>query len=187
MSRPLLRAAAAACLVAAACGPRSLSVKSAPFPAGKPVFVSAAGAPVRELPPAPEPVRLVLLDFPWCSACTDAWGAVRAASRSVPAGKVRVYRVVFDRERLFEGTKIREVPPLRPTPPPDAGAFPVTTVTAVPRAFLEEYRVEQVPVLLLLDARGRIGKRWSGFSPAMPAEIAAEVNRLLAAPLPPGT
>ena len=182
-----MRAAAAACLLAAACGPRGLSVRSAPFPAGVPVFLAEDGAPERGLPSGPEPARLVFLDFPWCAACPEIWDAVRAASREVPAGRVRVFRILFDRERLFDGAKSREVPPLRATAPVDAGSFPVTTLTAIPKAFFAEYRVEQVPVLLLLDGSGRIERRWNGYSPAMPGDVAAAVNRLSDAPRPPGT
>ena len=114
-----------------------------------------------------------------------AWNAVRAASGSVPEGSARVYRVLFDRERHFAGKREREVPPLRPAPPVDAGTFPVTTVTAVPSAFREEYRIEQVPVLFLLDREGRVAGRWSGAFPALADEIAREINRLLAADRPP--
>lgn len=180
-------AAVAACLLAAACGPKSLSVKALPFPSDKPVFVGVDGTPARELPAGGEPLRLVVLDFPWCSACAEAWKAVGVASRSVPAGTVRVYRIVFDRERLFEGSREREVPPLRPAPPANAGAFPVTTLTAIPSAFRQQYRVEEAPVLLLLDRGGRVAARWSGSFPALAAGIAGEINRLLAADRRPGT
>jgi hypothetical protein len=173
-------------LLCGACGPRSLSVRSVPFPTEKPVFVDAAGAALRHLPDDPEPVRLVLLDFPWCTPCAEAWAALQEASRSVPPGSARIYRVLFDRERLLTGAGERDAPPLRPVPAADAGTFPVTTLTAFPDAFRGTFRVEDAPVLLLLDGNGRIIRRWTGYSPSLAAAVAAAVTSLSSSFPPPG-
>jgi hypothetical protein len=172
-------------LLYAACGPRSLSVRSVPFPSEKPVFVDAAGAELRRLPDDPEPARLVLLDFPWCNPGAETWTALREASRTVPPGSARVYRILFDRERLLTGARERDAPPLRAVPAADAGALPVTTLTAVPGAFRDAFRVEEAPVLLLLDRDGRIVRRWIGYSPSLAAAVASAVTGLSSSfPLP---
>jgi hypothetical protein len=147
------------------------------------------------LPEAPEPVRFVLLDFPWCPACTDTWKALQTASAQVPPGSARIYRVLFEGETALTATSRREVPPLHPPPGKDAGGagesggFPVTTLTALPEPFGKEFRVSQVPVLLLLAPDGTVARRWVGYSPGMAAEVAGEIrNRSRApSPLPPGT
>lgn len=185
----------AALLLPAACGPKAVKVGSRPFPAGRPVFLDASGKPVAALPEAPEPVRLVLLDFPWCPACTDTWKALRTASAQVPPGSARIYRVLFEGETALTATSRREVPPLHPPPGKDAGeagetgGFPVTTLTALPEPFGKEFRVSQVPVLLLLAPDGTVARRWVGYSPGMAAEVAGEIRSRSRAPspLPPGT
>lgn len=186
--RALLRAAAIAGLLAApfvaGCGPKGIATGTVPFPAEKPVFVDDAGAPIRNLPDSPEPIRLVLLDFVWCPPCADTWKAIREASKEIPAGSVRVYRVLFDRERLMAAGGIAEVAPLHPVPPPDAGSLPVTTVSALPRPFRDQFRVEQVPVLLLLDRDGHVVKRWTGSFPSLPGAIVSEIKSLEVTPRP---
>ncbi len=171
----------------AACSPRSFSVGSVPFPGEVPVFVDNTGQASAGLPESPEPLRLVLLDFTWCPPCADAWRAIREASREIPGGSVRVYRVLFDRERLLGPEGTTEVAPLRPAPAPDAGAFPVTTVVALTRPFRENFRPEQAPVLLLTDRRGNVLKRWTGYSPSLSAAIVSEIRRISIGPLPPET
>jgi len=188
-SAPLLLLAAL--LPLAACGPKAVKVGSRPFPADRPVFVDASGKPLAALPEAAEPVRLVLLDFPWCPACAETWKALRRASEQVPPGSARVYRVLFDRETALTATARREVPPLRPSPIPgaggdgSAGGFPVTVLTALPGPFGEEFRVSQAPVLLLLDPGGTVARRWVGYSPGMDTEVAGEVRNRTRAPSPP--
>lgn len=179
-------AGAAVLLLCASCGPKSFSVNAVPFPAEKPVFLDEGGAAVQTLPAASEPVRIVFLDFPWCAPCTDAWNAVSRASASFPPGSVRLYRILFDRERIFAKEGASDVPPLRGAPPREAAGLPVTTLSAIPAAFREEFRVEQVPVLFIMDASGRVVRRWNGFSPALSSSLAAEVTRLSTSPLPPG-
>lgn len=181
LAPPLLLAAL---LLLAACGPKAVTVGSRPFPAARPVFVDESGNSVAALPVAAEPVRLVLLDFPWCPACGDTWKALQQASEQVPPGSARVYRVLFDRETALGAEARQEVPPLQRQPVPGAGGtegFPVTVLTALPGPFGEEFRVTQVPVLLLLDAKGTVARRWIGYSPGMAVEVAGEVrNRSLA-------
>ncbi|MBI5419269.1 MAG: thioredoxin family protein [Deltaproteobacteria bacterium] len=178
----MVRAAAIVGLVAAflfaGCGPKSIATGSVPFPAENPVFVDDTGKAIRGLPESPEPIRLVLLDFVWCPPCAEAWKAIREASREIPAGSVRVYRVLFDRERLLAGGGTAEVAPLRPVPPPDAGSLPVTTVTALPRPFRERFGVEQVPILLLMHRNGQVVKRWTGSFPSLPGAIVSEIKSL---------
>lgn len=168
-----------------ACSPASFSVGSVPFPANVPVFVDNTGKAIAGLPESPEPLRLVLLDFTWCPPCADAWNAIRAASREIPGGSVRVYRVLFDRERLLGPEGSTEVAPLRPAPAPDAGAFPVTTVVALTRPFRDTFGPELAPVLLLTDRRGNVQKRWIGYSPSLSAAIVSEIRRFPNGPLPP--
>jgi len=176
----------AALLLFSACGPKAVKVGSRPFPAGRPVFVDASGKPLAALPDAAEPVRLVLLDFPWCPACAETWKALQRASEQAPPGSARVYRVLFDRETALTAAARKEVPPLQPQPAPGtAGGFPVTALTALPGPFGEEFRVSQAPVLLLLDADGTVARRWIGYSPGMAAEVAGEVRTRSPAPSPP--
>src|SRR5512139_1280999 len=190
---PLRRAPApplllATLLLLAACGQKAVDVGSRPFPAARPVFVDASGKSLAALPESPEPVRLVLLDYPWCPACAETWKALRLASEQARPGSARVYRVLFDRETALRATGREEVPPLQPQPIPGAGGpegFPVTVLTALPGPFGEEFRVSQAPVLLLLDRDGTVARRWVGYSPGMAAEVAGEVRNRSQAPSPP--
>ena len=112
-----------------------------------------------------------------------------------PAGTVRVYRVLFDRETMLSPAGRREVSPMRPAPlpegddPEESGELKITTLTALPDGFRKEYRVSQGPVLLLLDAEGKVEKRWIGFSTGMSRELSSELRKRSPAPspLPPGT
>jgi hypothetical protein len=184
-------AAAAAGLLAvifcAACGAKFFSVGSVPFPAPKPVFVDDRGQPQSGFPESSETFRLIFLDYVWCPPCADAWKAVREASRDIPAGTLRVYRVLFDRERLLgrEGTSV--VAPLRPASLADAGTLPVTTVLALPGPFRERYGPEQAPLLLLTDRGGKVLKKWTGASPSLSAAIVSEIKRLSSSPPLPET
>lgn len=155
---------------------------SVPFPAPKPVFFDNTGQASAGLPESPEPWRLVLLDFPWCPPCAETWKAIREASRGIPEGSVRVYRVLFDRERLLRREGTAEIAPLRPTPPPDAGTFPVTTVVALTHPFRKEYGPSLVPILLLTERGGKVLKRWTGYSPSLSANIVSEIKRLSSVP-----
>ncbi|MDA8121952.1 MAG: hypothetical protein M0Z38_05220 [Deltaproteobacteria bacterium] len=158
-----------------------------PFPAPKPVFVDDAGQAISGLPESPEPLRLVLLDFTWCPPCAEVWRAIREASREIPEASVHVYRVLFDRERLLGRKETVETAPLRPTPPPDAGTFTVTTVVALTDPFRKEYGPELAPVLILTDRGGKVLRRWTGYSHSLSADIVSEVRRLSSVPRSPGT
>lgn len=176
-------AAAGIAVFAAGCGGRRLAAGTVPFPAGAPVFIDGDGRPLRNLPAAPEPLRLVVLDFPWCPPCAEAWKAVRAAAGTLPPESLRVYRILFDRERFFTRDGVSVVPPLRPAsrdePPDDSSpALAVTTLTAVPDAFWKEYQVAQAPLILLLSGSGTVARRWTGFSPSLSASLAEEFRRL---------
>lgn len=182
-------------LLASGCGPKAITVGSRPFPAEHPVFHDASGKALEALPAAEESIRVVFLEFPWCPVCADVWRAMRAAVKPFPQGTVRVYRVLFDRETVLSPAGRREVPPLRPTPlpeddgPEDPGVLKVTTLTAIPKEFHKEFRVSQGPVLLLLDAEGKVEKRWIGFSAGMSRELSTEIRKRsrVLSPLPPGT
>ncbi len=182
-------AAAALLLAAAGCGGRRLAAGTAPFPAGKPVFTDAEGRALTALPPSAEPVKLVVFDFPWCPPCAQAWKAVRAASGALAPGTLRVYRILFDRERYFTRDGVSVVPPLRPVPAPEppGPATPgpaVTTLTALPDAFRKEYELEQAPVILLLAPGGKVARRWTGYSPALSTSLEAELRRAAATAQP---
>lgn len=177
----------------AGCGAKSITVGSTPFPAEKPVFVDEAGKETAALPPSPESLRLVFFDSPWCPQCAEAWTAMRSASETFPPGSVRVYRILFDRERIYAKGESRETSPLHPllekkpeNVPSDAGRLPVTILTALPGPFRDQYRVGQVPLLLLLDESGRVEKRWIGYSPSLGDQLAQEVRRRTNTPLPAG-
>ena len=182
-------------LLTAGCGPKAITVGSRPFPAAHPVFTDASGKALEALPAFDEPVGLVFLEFPWCPACTDVWKAVRFAAAPFPTATVRVYRILFDRETLLSSSGRREVPPLLATPlprgdgPEDHGALKVTTLTALPVEFRKEFRVSQGPVLLLLDAEGRVERRWIGFQGGMSRELSSEIRKRsrVLSPRPPGT
>ncbi len=110
---------------------------------------------------------------------------------------MRVYRVLFDRETVLSPAGRKEVPPLHPSPPPegggtedeDASPLEITTLTALPAAFREEFRVSHGPVLLLLDAEGTVEMRWIGFSEGISRELSLEIRKRSPAfsPRPPGT
>ena len=182
-------------LLVAGCGPKAIAVGSRPFPAKHPVFSDASGKALEALPPDGGTIRLVFLEFPWCPACADVWRAVRTAAAPFPPGTVRIYRVLFDRETVLSPAGRREVPPLHPAPlpggdaPEDPGALEVTTLTALPGEFRKEFRVSQGPLLLLLDAEGKVERRWIGFSAGMSGELSSEFRKrsLLLSPRPPGT
>lgn len=182
-------------LLLAGCGPKAITVGSRPFPSEHPVFSDASGKDLAALPAADGTIRLVFLEFPWCPACADVWRAMRTAAAPFPPGTVRIYRVLFDRETVLSPAGRQEVPPLHPAPlpegdaPEDPGALKVTTLTAIPAEFRKEFRVSYGPLLLLLDAGGKVERRWIGFSVGMPGELASEIrkrSRVLSLP-PPGT
>ena len=176
-------AAAALTVLAAGCGGRILAAGTVPFPSEKPVFIDGDGRPLRSLPASNEPLKIAVLDFPWCPPCADAWKAVRSAAAAFPPGSLRVYRILFDRERRFARDGVSEAPPFRPVAPAapaDAASpgFAVTTLTAVPDAFRREYEVAQAPVILLLSGSGTVIRRWTGYSASLSASIAAEIRRV---------
>ena len=169
----------------AGCGAKALSVGSVPFPAEKPVFVSETGEETASLPRFPEPLRLVFLDSPWCPQCGEAWEAIKTAASAFPPGSVRVSRIRFDRERIYEREGSREAAPFRPEAAPGItderpgpAPFPVTTLRALPGPFQKQFRVSQTPVLLLLDQYGTVAKRWTGASPSLAESLAEEVRRI---------
>ncbi len=188
-------AAVAAAVAAAGCGPAAITVGSRPFPARHPVFSDASGNALESLPPAAGRIRIVFLDFPWCPACADVRRAVRLAAKPFPAGTVRVYRILFDRETSLSAAGPREVPPFRTPPSPDGddpgepGSLEITTLTALPGPFRKEFHVSHGPVLLLLDDAGNVEKRWIGFSTGMSGELSSEFRKrsLSPSPRPPGT
>jgi hypothetical protein len=191
----LFAALVAGLLLTTGCGPKAITVGSRPFPSRHPVFSDNTGKPLERLPEAVGTVRFVFLEFPWCPPCADVWKALRTAAAPFPPRTVRVYRVLFDRETVLSPAGRQEVPPLHPSPLPeggaseDRGALQVTTLSALPGAFRKEFRVSNVPVLLLLDAGGTVARRWIGFSTGMSGELSSEIrNRSLdLSPLPPGT
>jgi hypothetical protein len=182
-------------LLMAGCGPKAITVGSRPFPAKHAVFTDASGKALEALPEDEGTIRLVFLEFPWCPPCADVWKAMRAAAAPFPPGTVRIYRVLFDREKVLSPAGRQEVPPLYPAPlpesdaPGDPGALKVTTLTALPGEFHREYRVSNGPVLLLLDAEGTVERRWIGFSAGMSRELSSEIRKrsLVLSPRPPGT
>jgi len=190
-----LGALIAGLLLMAGCGPKAITVGSQPFPAERPVFSDASGKTLAALPADDGAIRLVFLEFPWCPACADVWKAMRVAANPFPPGTVRVYRVLFDRETVLSPAGRREVPPLLPASLPEgdaaegSGALTVTTLTALPGEFRKEFRVSDGPVLLLLDAKGTVERRWVGFSPGMSGELSSEIRERsrVPSPHPPGT
>ncbi len=183
---------AAALVLIGGCGAKSISVGSVPFPAENKVFRNEAGEETTGLPPSSRPVRLVFLDSPWCPQCDKAWNALGSAASMFPPGTVHVYRILFDRERTYSPDGIRESSPFHPTPTPGTTADPfkaalleVTTLTALSRPFQKEFRVTQVPILLLLNENGRVEKRWTGYSPSLRDSLAEEVRRKTGPPLSP--
>ena len=190
-----LAALIAVLLLLAGCGPKSITVGTRPFPAAHPVFSDSSGKALDALPPADGRIRLVFLEFPWCPACLDVWRAIRIAAKPFPQGTVRVYRVLFDRETVLSPAGRKEVPPLYPPPLPEGddpegtAALEITTLTALPAAFHEEFRVSHGPVLLLLDAEGTVEMRWIGFSVGISRELSREIRKRfpVVSPRPPGT
>ncbi|RJP25304.1 MAG: hypothetical protein C4529_01625 [Deltaproteobacteria bacterium] len=189
-----LPAAVLAALLLSACGPKAITVGSRPFASERALFVDISGRELAALPAAAEPVRLVMMDFPWCPACGDAWKSIREGTLAVPRGTVRIYRILFDREMLYFAGGTRESPPLSTSPPPGfegpggTGSSRVTTLTALPGAFRKEYRFTQGPVLLLLAADGTVARKWTGYSTSLTEELVSELRTRSPAPspLPPG-
>ena len=120
---------------------------------------------------------------------------MRTAAAPFPPGTVRVYRVLFDRETVLSPAGRQEVPPLRPAPlpegdgPGDLSPLMITTLTALSGKFHEEFRVSQGPVVLLLNAEGKVERRWIGFSVGMSRELSSEIRKrsVVLSPRPPGT
>ncbi|HEY5996810.1 MAG TPA: hypothetical protein VIU29_07295 [Candidatus Deferrimicrobiaceae bacterium] len=170
-------ACVAAAFIGAACSGRRMLEGETPFPAKGAVMVDEAGNRLADLPPSAEPLRIIVLDFPWCPPCSDAWEALDKASKSVRGGRIRVFRILFDREKFDTAGGSAEASPLHPAPARPSTAFPVTTLTAMPAAFRERYKIEQAPVLLLADSRGRVLKRWVGYTPNLADSIRDELAR----------
>jgi len=175
----------------AGCGAKSISVGSIPFPAETPVLLTEDGEKTAGLPRSSEPIRLVFLDSPWCPQCIEAWDALGSAASTFPPGSVHIYRILFDRERIYERGGNREAAPLDQPARQGAtvfsspGSFPaVTTLTALPEPFRDQFRVGQVPVILLLDGTGRVENRWTGYSPSMRDQLADAVRRRTGSPPP---
>ena len=173
------------------CGAKSISVGSIPFPAKEPVFLTGDGEKTAELPWTYEPIRLVFLDSPWCPYCVDAWGALVSAASTSPAGSVHIYRILFDRERIFTQEGNREVAPLDGSAGPGTTDFPslaalpaVTTLTALPGPFRDQFKIDHLPVILLLDDTGEVGMRWTGYSPSMRDQLADAIRRRTESPPP---
>ena len=189
--RRIVFAALIAALPVCGCGPKAITVGSRPFPAEKTVFTDASGKAVSDLPDFGEPFRLVLIDSPWCPPCADAWKSVRGALETAPPGSVRVYRILFDREISIAASGKKETAPMRPVPPPwpgfreDAGDLKVTTLTAVPEVFREEFRVNQAPMLLLIDREGTVARRWIGYSTNLGEDLSSELKTRDLAPSSP--
>ena len=146
-------ACVAAAFIGAACSGRRMLEGETPFPAKGAVMVDEAGNRLADLPPSAEPLRIIVLDFPWCPPCSDAWEALDKASKSAQGSRIRVFRILFDREKFDTAGGSAEASPLHPAPARPSLAFPVTTLTAMPAAFRERYKVEQVAVT---HAAGRI-------------------------------
>lgn len=177
----------------AGCGAKSISVGSVPFPAKKQVFLTSAGEKTAGLPPSSEPVRLLFFDAPWCPQCAAVWDALRSASSTFPPGSVRIYRILFDREKYYAREGQRDVAPLDLSGSPEATHLPsssemppVTTLTVLPEPFHGQYQVDHVPLLLLLDEGGTVEERWTGDSPALRDQIAEAVRQRRISPLPTG-
>lgn len=181
--RRIVFAALVAALPLFGCGPKAITVGSRPFPAERAVFTDASGKHLSDLPDSVEPLRLALIDFPWCPPCADAWRSVRPALGEAPPGTVGAYRILFDREVSIAALERTETSPLRPVPPP----WPeVTTLTAIPGAFLESFRVNRAPMLLLIDRDGKVVRRWVGYSTNLGEELSAELRKpVLHAPSSP--
>ena len=178
--RRIVFAALIAALPLSGCGPKAITVGSRPFPSEKAVFADASGKALSDLPDSGEPFRLVLIDYPWCPPCADAWKSVRGALETAPPGSVRVYRILFDREISIADSGKKETAPMRPVPPPwpgfleDAGDKKFTTLTAIPEVFREEFRVNQAPMLLLIDRDGTVARRWIGYSTNLGEDLSSE-------------
>jgi hypothetical protein len=192
--REAVLAALIAALALSGCGPKAITVGSRPFPSGTAVFTDAAGRALTDLPDSEEPFRLVVLDFPWCPPCEDAWKSVREALETVPPGTVHPYRILFDREISLSAAGKRETAPMHSTPPPWPDPSPggternVTTLIALPGVFREEFRVNQAPVLLLIGRGGTVERRWNGYSTGLVKDLSSEFRKRSPAPsaLPPG-
>ncbi len=167
------------------CGPRSLSPGSVPFPAKEPVFADREGNLLDRLPPCPEPVRVLFLDFPWCPPCGEVRSALSGVAAAVPPGTFRVFRVLVDRERELDPGKPREVAPLLPSPPMEHAGW-ATELLALPGPLFSRYRVDHGPVVLLLSGDGTVVRRWVGYSPGMEGEIVAEIRERSGSSPPPG-
>jgi len=157
------------------------------------VFLTEGGKETAGLPPSSEPVRLVFIESPWCPPCGEAWNALRSASATFPPDSVHVYRILFDRETIYGQGGVQVVPPLHPEatpdttfPPADAPRFQMTTLKALPGPFRKQFRVDQVPVILLLDSSGTVKTRWTGHSPSLRDSLAEEVKRRTGSTLPAG-
>jgi len=175
----------------AGCGAKSISVGSIPFPAEKPVLLTGDGKKTAGLPRSSEPIRLVFLDSPWCPQCVEAWDALGSAASTFPPGSVHIYRILFDREKIYARGGNREAAPLDPsatrgtTDFPSPAALPaVTTLTALPEPFRDQFRVGQVPLILLLGDTGMVEKRWTGYSPSMRDQLVEAVRRRTGSPPP---
>ncbi|MCL1926860.1 MAG: hypothetical protein FWF95_06980 [Syntrophorhabdaceae bacterium] len=165
------------------CGPKAITEGSLPFSSGKGGFADASGRVLSNLPDSDEPFRLVFLDFTWCPACQSAWNSVHDAVEAAPPGSVRIYRILFDKEALITASGNTETAPLRPAPPPwpefqgDTENIKITTLTALPETFLNEFRVSKTPMLLLINREGVVKKRWDGYSTNLKNDLLTELSK----------
>jgi hypothetical protein len=114
-----------------------------------------------------------------------------SAASTFPPGSVHIYQILFDREKIYAQGRNREVDPLDGSARPGTTDFPphaalpaVTTLTALPEPFRDQFQVDHIPVILLLDDTGVVGKRWTGYTPSMRDQLAEEVRRRTGSPPP---
>ena len=179
MKKPAV-AALVAVLLLCGCGPRAITKGSIPFPAKKGIFADASGAILSNLPDSEEPFLFVFLDFAWCPACQNVWNTLIEASETTDPGSVRIYRILFDRETVFAESGSREAAPLRPASarlPGYPGNVKIVVLVALPEAFREEFRVNQAPLLLLINREGEVERRWQGYSTNLKDELLAELSK----------
>jgi len=145
----------------------------------------------RGAPGSRRTIRLVFLEFPWCPRARTS-GEPYGPRGAVSSGTVRIYRVLFDRGNGVVSRRTAGSPPVAPRLSPKSEPWRIRALKVTPsprfRRIPQGVPREPGPVLLLLDAGGKVRGGGSATRPDCPGTLLGDQESILAlSPRSPGT